>query len=68
MYANTQLLVSNFKFCNLFKYTYVKQNVNDMWLKIKQNILNIINDNVPSKKISAKFHQPWITAKTKRLI
>ena len=56
------------KFCNLFKYTCVKQNVNAMWLFIKQNILKIINDNVPTKKSSAKFHQPWITTHTKRLI
>ena len=39
-----------------------------MWLFIKQNILKIINDNVPTKKSSAKFHQPWITTHTKRLI
>ena len=39
-----------------------------MWTFIKDNIQRIISKNVPTKKTSAKFYQPWITSKTKRLI
>ena len=39
-----------------------------MWTFIKDNIQRIISNNVPTKKTSAKFYQPWITSKTKRLI
>ena len=55
-------------FSNLFKNTNHKQDINDMWLCIKNNINTIIENNVPTKLTSSKTYQPWITTHTKRLI
>ena len=39
-----------------------------MWNCIKDNLILIMDDNVPSKISSSKYFYPWITKQTKRLI
>ena len=39
-----------------------------MWECFKGKILNIISDHIPTKQTSTKFHQPWITSETKRML
>ena len=43
-------------------------NVSDMWDFIKTEFSKIIENNVPTKLTSTKFHQPWINTETKRLL
>ena len=42
--------------------------VNTMWETIKDNLLQILDSNVPTKQSTSKIHQPWITTNTKRLL
>ena len=53
------------KFLELFS---IQDNVEDMWVYIKKEILTIIDKNVPTKMTSSKTHQPWINTETKQLI
>ena len=39
-----------------------------MWNCIKDNLILLMDDNVPSKISSSKYFYPWITKQTKRLI
>ena len=58
-------------YCLKFKNCYQNKpvsDINDMWLDIKENLLNILECNVPTKITSTKYYHPWITAQTKRLI
>ena len=57
----------NFKLAFLNKHT-IKDNINELWQDIKNNLINIMEDNVPTKMTSSKTHQPWINTVTKRLI
>ena len=68
--ANTQNLINEtrdlkIKFFTLFTHS---DNVLDLWNFIKTEFCKIIENNVPTKFSSSKFHQPWINTETKRLI
>ena len=39
-----------------------------LWECIKNNLLTLLDDNVPTKMTSSKSHQPWINTETKRLL
>ena len=53
---------------NRFLETFTtKDNVNDIWIFIKEEIGKIIENLVPTKMTSSRYHQPWITTETKRL-
>ena len=56
----------------IFKKSFLEKSkdlgVNDMWLFIKDNLLTILENNVPSKMSSSKSWLPWISTTTKRLI
>lgn len=41
--------------------------IQEMWDFIKKNLLNILQESVPSKLSSTRFHQAWITRDIKRL-
>lgn len=53
------------KFLELFT---IQDNVVEMWNYMKTEITSIINNHVPTKMTSSRFHQPWINSTTKRLI
>ena len=42
--------------------------INSLWNYLKENLLKMMEDNVPSKMTSSKNHQPWITTETKRIL
>ena len=57
------------KFNNFFISNYKSEtNIDNMWNCIKDNLLTIIKNNVPTKISSSKIHQPWITTMTKRIL
>ena len=64
----TKMKTDATKSSQTFLSTCTKMNVNDMWSHIKTNLLNILDDNVPSKLSSSKTFHPWITTEIKRLI
>ena len=45
-----------------------ENNVDTLWTYIKEFLLDIMENNVPTKLSSSKTHQPWITTYTKRLL
>ena len=50
------------RFSNQFLNTYSKDTpINHLWSEFKNACLNCLNNLIPSKISSAKFHQPWIT-------
>ena len=66
-----KLKQDSLNFCNSFKSFYKDKQISDinaMWLFIKQNLLQILNDNVPTKLSSSKYYHPWINLQIKRLI
>ena len=42
------------------------QDVNEMWLDIKTNILTTMQKHVPSKTTTRNFQKPWFNSKTKK--
>ena len=57
------------KFANLFLSQHSPEGcVEQMWKQIQENLLTILDRNVPTKMSSSKIHQPWITTQTKRLL
>ena len=56
-------------FATLFLATHkISDPVDQIWECIKNNLLLIIEDNVPTKLTSSKTHKPWINTETKRLL
>ena len=53
------------KFFDLFTHS---DSVFEIWNFLKTNFCKIIENNVPTKISSSKFHQPWINTETKRMI
>ena len=43
------------------------QDVNEMWLDIKTNILTTMQKHVPSKTTTRNFQKPWFNSKTKKI-
>ena len=41
--------------------------VNTLWNSFKESNSNLLDDKVPSKMTSARFSQPWINRKVKRI-
>ena len=61
------------KDCEDFKNSFLKKfnnksNINELWDFIKNNLTQLMKNNVPTKTASTKRHQPWITTTTKRLL
>ena len=57
------------EFQKLFLTAYsANSDVNTMWNSIKENLNYLLDKHVPSKMTSSRFHQPWITTRTKRLL
>jgi len=42
--------------------------LDDLWIKFKSTILDAVEQNVPSKNISGRWHVPWFTPSLKRVI
>lgn len=42
--------------------------LDDLWIKFKSTILDAVQQNVPSKNISGRWHVPWLTSPLKRAI
>ena len=42
--------------------------LDDLWIKFKSTILDAVEQNVPSKNISGRWHVPWLTPSLKRAI
>ena len=42
--------------------------INILWNYLKENLLKLMEANVPSKMASSKTHQAWITTETKRIL
>ena len=42
--------------------------LDDLWIKCKSTILDAVEQNVPSKNISGRWHVPWLTPSLKRAI
>lgn len=60
---------------NLMKFTteYMSstpnsRSVDENWLKIKGKIIELMNQHIPSKMTSTRYHLPWLTTNTKRAI
>ena len=45
----------------------VDTNVNLLWTAFRDKCMNIVADQVPSKRTSARHHQPWINRSIKQL-
>ena len=59
------------EFCKSFKSSFQNEksaDINSMWLTIKQNLLKLLENNVPTKTSSSKYYHPWINQQIKRLI
>ena len=41
---------------------------NTLWTMIKDKILDLVREYVPSKQIKARFHVPWIDDEIRRLM
>ena len=48
--------------------THKNVDINEMWSCIKNNLLTILEDNVPKSLTSSKYFHPWINTEAKRLI
>ena len=56
-------------FASLFLATHTKlHSAARLWKCIKENLLALLDDHVPTKMTSTKAHQPWINTATKRLL
>ena len=42
--------------------------LDDLWIKFKSTILDAVEQNVPSKNMSGRWHVPWLTPCLKRAI
>jgi hypothetical protein len=50
-----------------FKDECLKLSSNDIWVKIKEFIIQLMNDNIPTKEINSLNKRPWINRKLKAL-
>ncbi|KAJ8301588.1 hypothetical protein KUTeg_020575 [Tegillarca granosa] len=48
------------------KVINLTSSVNDRWNELKTGILNIMNDNIPTKLSAKKHSMPWITSQLKK--
>ena len=46
----------------------LNSDIEEMWGSIKENLLNIMEENVPTKITSTQFQQSWFNRKTKQLV
>ena len=53
---------------NEFYDTWRNRDVEDNWRFFKNNLLEIVNKNVPSKILKGKTDLPWLTPKIKRIL
>ena len=57
------------EFNNNFISNYKNENnIDTLWICIKNKLLSLMNKYVPTKLSSTKSHQPWITSATKRIL
>ena len=46
----------------------LNSNIEEMWGSIKENLISIMEENVPTKITSTQFQQPWFNRTTKQLV
>lgn len=45
-----------------------KENVNDIWISLKQELLNSMDTNLPSKQVKSSNRLPWISHKIRKML
>ena len=65
----TQLKLNAIKLNSLFLSEHqTEKDVDKMWTSLQTKLEKLMTDHIPSKMTSTRYHQPWITTETKRLL
>jgi len=63
----TQIRQDTVKFSTEFCLNSTERCVDDMWEEISSHLNSMVENHVPTKQASLKFHQPWVDSKLKKL-